>query len=359
MNKIKRINNKVKKPSEFRMNCKKFFLTYPKKDGIKDVTKSQIIEKLKENFRNLASNPTYILVAEETGKENNDSKDYKHFHVVVVFDRRTDIRDSNFFDIDGVHGHYKMIDKKRGSLSKVQRYCRKNGDYEVWENTLLTTKEVTQLDSTKQTNVAKLVTHLSNLSPTERKHLKLSEASEVLYALNKHRIDQAVNIIINNINNSGKHAGSNYDMRQFHIPQEVEKWKKEYKHQKSLLLLGLSGTGKTSLAKSLFKNPLLVCNKEDLKLLTNDHDGLIFDDFAMAEMNRKEQIHLLDLENARSFLVKFSSIRIPEALPRVFTSNDDEKAFFGVVEGEMLPKELTRRRIKCVVTKDLRKSKSK
>ncbi|PVV02091.1 hypothetical protein BB560_003465, partial [Smittium megazygosporum] len=85
-----------------------------------------------------------------------------------------------------------------------------------------------------------------------------------------------------------------------------------------------SSTGKTSFAKLLFKNPIVVRLLEDLKKLSLLHDGIIFDDMNFADADREDQIHLLDVEEDSSFDVKYASATIPKHLPR---SDRQQKAF--------------------------------
>ncbi|PVV00505.1 hypothetical protein BB560_005111, partial [Smittium megazygosporum] len=82
-------------------------------------------------------------------------------------------------------------------------------------------------------------------------------------------------------------------VRNFIIPPEIYYWDR---FSTCLWLCGKSGTGKTSFAKSLFKNPIVVRLLEDLKKLSLLHDGIIFDDMNFAEADREDQIHLLDVE---------------------------------------------------------------
>lgn len=127
------------KEKSFSQNAKTFFNTYPKRDGLdcKEKVKELVLSKLND----LKAKLKYILVSYEIGKKEKsvkyeeirdkekDCKKYEHYHVLVKFDRQVRIRDAHFWDLDGVHGHYKLLDKKRDSFENTRSYCKKDGDY--------------------------------------------------------------------------------------------------------------------------------------------------------------------------------------------------------------------------------------
>lgn len=91
---------------------------------------------------------------------------------------------------------------------------------------------------------------------------------------------------------------------------------------KALVISGAPGFGKTQLAKTIFKRPLLVRHPDKLKQLDeNLHDGIIFDDQAYAHWPRESVIHLMDLEEETDINVKNSMVTIPAGFPRVFCTN--------------------------------------
>lgn len=68
----------------------------------------------------------------------------------------------------------------------------------------------------------------------------------------------------------------------FQCARDSKRLEKNKKETHALVLLRVSGIGKTSLAKSMVKNPLMVfLILEDLKKLDDQHDGLLFDDFCL------------------------------------------------------------------------------
>lgn len=125
------MNNELKK--QFQMHCKHFFLTYPARDGLSQISKKEMVEYFKVKCKEIKARIKEIVVSFETGEKEQDSKDYEHWHVLISFDRQVRVRDAEFFDVRGVHGHYKAVSKVRGSLRRVREYCMKDDDYEKWE----------------------------------------------------------------------------------------------------------------------------------------------------------------------------------------------------------------------------------
>jgi CheY-like chemotaxis protein len=144
----------------------------------------------------------------------------------------------------------------------------------------------------------------------------------------------------------------NYTKCNFNIPKQVADWERDSKFSKSLILRGQSCAGKTSLAISMFKNPLLISSIETLKKLRSDHDGLIFDDFCFKSLMDEEKIHLLDLEQTRVLPVKFGSVEIKRFLPRIFTTNKDLNSFLVIMNE--IPEQIKRRIIDCCIVEDMR-----
>lgn len=88
------------------------------------------------------------------------------------------------------------------------------------------------------------------------------------------------------------------------------------------VLTGEPGYGKTTFALSHFKNPILVRVKEDLLLINESTDGIIFDDFNFECFSPNVVIHMLDLEQETSINVKYGTAIIPKYLPRMITTNN-------------------------------------
>lgn len=91
--------------------------------------------------------------------------------------------------------------------------------------------------------------------------------------------------------------------------------------EKSTLITGPSGTGKTQWALAHFKNPLLVSHVDKLKTLNPDHDGIVFDDMSFDHWPPESVIHLLDTEVEREIHVRYGTVTIPANIRKIFTHN--------------------------------------
>ena len=93
---------------------------------------------------------------------------------------------------------------------------------------------------------------------------------------------------------------------------------------KTWLVCGKAGTGKTAYALSHFKAAVLVSHIDDLKKITDETDGLVFDDMSFNQWPPGSIIHLLDSEQDRSIHARYINAEIPAYLPKIFTSNRED-----------------------------------
>lgn len=91
---------------------------------------------------------------------------------------------------------------------------------------------------------------------------------------------------------------------------------------KTLILVGPSGIGKTEWAKTLIENPLFVTHLDDLKRFDpNEHGGIIFDDMTFNHLPRTSAIHLVDNDNPRSIHVRYGRAELPAKTKKIITTN--------------------------------------
>lgn len=102
-----------------------------------------------------------------------------------------------------------------------------------------------------------------------------------------------------------------------------------------IVIVGKSGTGKTSYAMAQFQNPCLISDLEDLreKFDADVHDGVVFDDMKFTgntreSISRSAQIHLLDIKWARTVHMRNTNWTRPKGLKMIFTCNEESWPIF-------------------------------
>lgn len=98
---------------------------------------------------------------------------------------------------------------------------------------------------------------------------------------------------------------------------------------KALILHGLSGLGKSNLARSLMPTALFCSQIEDIKKFNKKiHEGIIFDDMnfmgddkGKGRWPREAMIHLVDYDFPRSIHCRYLNATVPAGTPKIFTTN--------------------------------------
>lgn len=95
----------------------------------------------------------------------------------------------------------------------------------------------------------------------------------------------------------------------------------------ALVCCGKSNIGKTAWAISQGKFPLLISNIEDLADIPDETDLLVFDEMTFDHLKQIDQVHLLDTEFSRSIKIRWTKVKIPLHMPRIFCVNEYQTAF--------------------------------
>ncbi len=274
-------------PKRLTLQGKAFFFTYPRCEE----TTQHCLAFLQDNY-----DVKDYIIAEEKHED-----DGMHLHawfsvpkkIKVSTFKRMHLPSTNPYDTEVYKGDYQVC----RSSYKVQRYCKKDGNF-------ITNIEFDPMVEAVTLAKAGDTEGAFNLLASKRPQMVLQGGQRLKANLNMLAEDE---------------EGPEETYKEFiNVPPLMKDWDK---NAQSLWLMGPSGYGKTEYAKSLGNNPLIVRHKDQLKGLTKDHDIIVFDDFKTAHWPRECVIHLTDLSNKSGIDVKHSHVIIPKGLPRVFTSN--------------------------------------
>lgn len=115
-------------------------------------------------------------------------------------------------------------------------------------------------------------------------------------------------------------------------PEQFNRPLFEIPAKKTLVFIGPTGFGKTQFALAHFKHPLRVTNKNDwIRFQDGVTDGIVLDDVHFNTWQPNTILHTVDVENAVTQDVKYSSVRIPAGVPRIICINS---------EGELYPEDI-------------------
>lgn len=122
---------------------------------------------------------------------------------------------------------------------------------------------------------------------------------------------------------------SKFSLWQFNRP------KFELPKNKTLVLIGPTGFGKTQFALAHFKHPLRVTNKNDWSRFQDGHtDGIVLDDVHFNTWQPNTILHTVDVENAVTQDVKYGSVRIPAGIPRIICINSETELYPETIASE-------------------------
>lgn len=267
------------------VTAKLFFLTYSQAGAID--SKQALLDQL----NSINPNNSYICVAKELHEDGGI-----HYHCIVAFDKRKNVRNARFFDFCGVHPNIQAA----RSFNHVKAYIEKDGDYISigtppqpkekisWINfaSTCTREEWMELcmEQNKSFGWGEAIwkhTHPSNLATIQDGH--------------------EYGVI------SGQLASFTYS-----------DW------ERSLVLIGPTGCGKTSWAiKNCLKPSIIISHLDRLKDFDPDvHKSIIFDDMLFSHLPQQAQIHLVDWFVPRDIHCRYRVCHIPAKTPKIFTANE-------------------------------------
>ena len=242
---------------------------------------------------------------------------HKHYylHYADAINHR-DARHCTYFDLIGaggrvLHPHIQSVGSSKEDRSKVIHYTQKDKLYIASPNLM-------NFDAEKASG-AKWAIEMNQAETVRGGMTALNQRYPEVFYLHAQRVEYGLEMRI------GKSCPSQFSLSDFTEPRIPE----ATLMTKAVIIQGASHVGKTQFALAHFKYPLLVSELDDLKSISLQTDGIVFDQmrFVHPEDRRKvnmtadEFIRLIDVEMTRSIHARYSNASIPRGMPRIFTTN--------------------------------------
>lgn len=250
-----------------------------------------------------------IITCREIHPNPKDSSKNVHFHSYVKSVKRFDTTSWEFFKLkgprsgEGHFGHVQIAGATKGDRARMVAYIIKDGEFMAnldghIDYALINTKSQsiwTEMVEEKEVSTAMA---------------RLKDANPKAWLMHGDRIEARLWAARPTFTPAHHSEFKSLDL---------SAWEPA---RRALVLAGVSGAGKTQFALHHFKGKgLLVRELEDLKKLTAEHSGIVFDDMDCSGLPTVVAIHLLDLELGSSIPCRHKNAWIPAGMPRIFTTN--------------------------------------
>lgn len=268
---------------DFRINAKSFSLTFPQCDA----SKEELLHHLQQ------MQPVYVGVCREAHESGAP-----HLHAAVFFKKKKNIKDAKHFDFNGFHCNIQAT--KRESL--WVKYLKKDGDF-------IESGTIPAQYSSRCTSQNPNPITLSSVSSEELFDYCVTNHVGYGYYNEEKRRRSTVSYDI--LEDTELHGTMDLILHATSMPE------------KTVVLIGRSGAGKSTWAKKNIPKPaLFVTHLDKLKeFKTNYHKGIIFDDMDFNHHPLTSQIHLVDQDDPRAIHVRYGTVDVPARVPKIFTCN--------------------------------------
>lgn len=333
--------------NKFRLSAVNLYLTYPKCD----LDLNDVLSLLKDILINYVLKD-YILVREY--HEDNSS----HIHAYLKCAKKFSTRDPNYLDLKTsdytYHGNYQSAKKP----NKVIQYILKDISHREDPNLIYSP------------SLNDRISELGIWLEFGEAIIKLAENGKVPAAMDLYKKERPLDFIKNKsriekslqeLHMSKLGFNMKFDYSKFIIPEELKTVIDAYNDNKTLVIIGKPGIGKTSWLTSWLKlngkSPLVVNNRDAIRFFNpHKHSAIVFDDCNWQDIGREELIKLVDSEVATTHSIKHSSVIIANLeggpIPKYIIGNGPHLLEDTSILNKPYSDPAVRRRIHIVVLKD-------
>lgn len=271
----------------YRLQGKTIFLTYPQSDFDLD----GLIRFLRDD---LTKRPTYIIASRELHQDGTP-----HFHALASYATRVDIRDPLYYDYEGRHPNIQSVRNKSATIT----YIKKDGDYREWADGAHRGGEASSDGIWEVCAGASRMDWITYCIEHKISHNYMREIWDITHRDVSRDITEDTLI-----------EGT--------MTLHMRAWL--YEPNKTYVIVGDSGVGKTTWAKTHAPKPALwVTHMDDLRLFNKDyHKSIIYDDMTFKHYPEQSQIHLVDMDDTRTIHIRYKTVTIPAKVPKLFTCNE-------------------------------------
>jgi len=283
------LNPLMTRAPNFKFQARKVFLTYPRSN----LTKDELYTELH------AAHPiklAYICI-------ENHEDGTPHLHAAITFEKKIVTRRPDVFDVQGFHPNIQAVRNWNASVN----YVKKDKDYSIYNNSDDDDDDDDDLD---------LFEKAKTMSHNEYFTYCLKKKVPGFYA------DKA-----------WRQVGDMFTVDESYvIPEEatvrpslmsIDLSAATYDNR-SILLIGPSGAGKTVWAKHVAEKPaLFVTHTDGIRNLQPNHKSIIFDDMSYLHVPREAQIAITDRFEPRQIHVRYGTVSVPAGIQKIFTANNE------------------------------------
>ena len=306
----------------FRISAKRILFTSSQVE--QEVTLDHIYEQYLHKYGRFS----YIVSKES----HNDGG--THFHVLLIHRKKFDIRDPYMLDLElngkVTHGHYKPVH----NLDYAVYHTCKNKQYitnlqNIQDGVLLTAKEFVY----NQVQSKGIDQALLEYSQT---HKENAFAGLSVSGIKKHFTD----ILRIELYTKLDSIDTPFTLDHFHITDDLKEWIKH--HNKTLLLVGNSGVGKTqfckALAKHKFLKTLVVNHIQDFRRFDNTYHSILVDHANIHQLDDTQLLALLDNQVYKIIRSLYATVFKKKKLVLMITMNrkDFSKIYHRLGQERML-----------------------